>query len=134
MKILVVDDKQESLQRVERVLCELVEEEVQYVLCASANHAIDAIEKHRPDVLFLDWEFEVYPGAETGRGVAQWLIRYWRSPIAVATHTQRDEDEAREFFQGCGNVTHFVGSITGISISRVSEFVDYCQNKFKTVP
>lgn len=133
MKILVVDDSKESLQRVEEVLRELVEEEVQYVLCSSASRAIDAIEEYKPNVLFLDWQFEIDPGTETGRGVAQWLIRYWRSPIAVATHTQRNEDEARRLFEGCGNVTHFVGCDVGVSFARTKQFVEYCQTKFKTV-
>lgn len=108
-KILIVDDHKYALEKIQRY-CVGYEAEVFTVLCYSAIAAIQAIRENEPDILFLDYSFyDSFTYEDTnGAEVARWIDRNYIKPIAVASHTARDEKEARRLFEGCRCVTHFV--------------------------
>lgn len=128
MKILIVDDNEFILKLLERWVVRLwpaeVPHEVVGVCCLSADRAIDAVRRHEPDVLFLDYVLGEAHQPETGRDVALWIDQKYEKPICVATHTSHSD--AREIFAGVRCVTHFV------SISdpkAISEFIEVCTNR-----
>lgn len=108
-RILVVDDHEYVLEKFHRY-CAGYDAEFIAVLCNSAIDAIRAIRTYEPDILFLDYSFYDNANNEetTGKEVASWIDHSYIKPIMVATHTAREEEEARQLFSGCKCVTHFV--------------------------
>jgi DNA-binding LytR/AlgR family response regulator len=107
-KVLIIDDEDYVLSMLCTICKSLGFEEITTVLCRSAEDAETAIVENEPDILFLDYQFSTRAGAKTGADIAKWIDDYYELPIAVATHTYRDENKARTLFEETKCVTHFV--------------------------
>ncbi|OFV91785.1 MAG: hypothetical protein A3H95_02365 [Acidobacteria bacterium RIFCSPLOWO2_02_FULL_64_15] len=89
--------------------------------CLSADEAIEAIQEYQPDILLLNYSFR--GGDKTGRDVALWMDRNYRSPIRVAAHSDRSEEDLRQLFKGTECVKYF------ISGDRIKDFIEDCTRK-----
>jgi CheY-like chemotaxis protein len=120
--VLIVDDFKKVLT-ILRTICESLGLKIAIttVLCKSANEAIRAIMENKPDILFLDYQFNNDYKDRNGADVARWIDEKWNHSISVASHTLREEKEAREIFYGTKCVTHFVEH----DEKRIREFLEY---------
>ena len=111
-KILIVDDSDFVIKK---KLVPIIQSaahgkvEIIGVVCANAQAAIEAIKKHKPDLLFLDYTFEDNYEAETGGNVALWIDENYKDKIIVMTHTDRPRSLAKLLFSGIKCVRCFVG-------------------------
>mgnify|MGYP001445069356 CR=1 FL=1 len=121
-KVLIVDDFEHILAKL-RSICESFGFEIAIttVLCKNAEEAERAIAENEPDILFLDYQFTNNYNDRNGADVARWIDKTYELPIAVATHTQRSEEESRELFSGTRCITHFVKH----DKERIREFLEH---------
>ncbi|MBI4204675.1 MAG: hypothetical protein HY527_06585 [Betaproteobacteria bacterium] len=93
------------------------------VYCAWADEAIEAIKEYRPDILLLNYAF--LQDEKTGRDVARWIDQNYRTPIRVAAHSDRSEEDLRQLFAGTECVKDFICG------DRIKEFVEDCTREEK---
>jgi CheY-like chemotaxis protein len=65
-RVLVADDN----PLIRKMLCQLLEREDDYDICAEAGNGQEAIElalKHRPDLIILDWAMPLLNGVDAAR-------------------------------------------------------------------
>ena len=126
-KVLIVDDRGPELDRLKRRIDLFWPPEIPVktsaVYCAWADEAIEAIKEYRPDILLLNYAFR--GDEKTGRDVARWIDQNYRTPIRVAAHSDRSEEDLRELFRGTECVKDF------ISGDRIKEFIEHCTSKEK---
>jgi len=70
IKVIIVDDEPDARESLSRV-CEQFEELVLVAQCGDGESAINAIEKHRPDIVFLDIEMPEKGGFEVASHTMQ---------------------------------------------------------------
>jgi hypothetical protein len=91
------------------------------VYCAWADEAIEAIKEYQPDILLLNYAFR--GDEKTGRDVARWIDQTYRTPIRVAAHSDRSEEDLRQLFRGTECVKYFICG------DRIKEFIEDCTRK-----
>lgn len=125
IKILIVDDQGPVLEwlqgRIGIFWPPDIAVKTTAVYCAWADEAIEAIKEYQPDILLLNYAFR--HDERTGRDVARWIDQNYRSPIRVAAHSDRSEEELRQLFSGTECVKYF------ISGESVRDFVEECTRK-----
>ena len=126
-KILIVDDDGSVLERLERRIDIFWPPDIPVktaaVYCAWADEAIEAIKEYQPDILLLNCAFR--NDEKTGRDVARWIDQNYRTPIRVAVHSDRSEEDLRQLFRGTECVKYF------ISGDRIKDFIEDCTRKEK---
>ena len=125
LKILIVGDQGSVLERIEgrmRIFWPPdIPAKTVAVFCASAVETIEAIKEYRPDILLLNDAFR--KDEKTGRDVARWIDQSYRTPIRVAVHSDRPEEDLRQLFSGAECVKYF------ISGDRIKDFIENCTRK-----
>ena len=127
IKILIVDDHGSVLERLERRIGIFWPPDIPVkttaVYCAGADEAIEAIKEYHPDILLLNYAFR--GDEKTGRDVARWIDQKYRTPIRVAAHSDRSEEDLRQLFRGTECVKYFICG------DRIKEFIEDCTRKEK---
>ena len=127
IKILIVDDQGAVLDRLKKRIAFFWPPDIRVkttaVYCAWADEAIEAIKEYRPDILLLNYAFR--KDEKTGRDVARWIDQHYRTPILVAAHSDRSEEDLRQLFSGTECVKCFICG------ERIKEFIENCTRKEK---
>jgi hypothetical protein len=120
VKILIVDDTGSVLEKLEGRIGIFWPPDIPVktvaVYCGWADEAIEAIKEYQPDILLLNYAFR--RDEKTGRDVARWIDQNYRTPICVAAHADRPEEDLRQLFRGTECVKYF------ISGDRIKDFVE----------
>ena len=119
-KILIVDDHVPVLEWLERRIGIFWPPDIPVktaaVFCAWADETIEAIKEYQPDILLLNYAFE--HDEKTGRDVARWIDQNYRTPIRVAVHSDRSEDDLRQAFRDTECVKYFICG------DRIKDFIE----------
>ncbi len=122
IKILIVDDHGSVLDRLKRRVGIFWPPDIPVktiaAYCAWADEAIEAIREYQPDILLLNYAF--VKDEKTGRDVARWIDQNYRTPIRVAAHSDRSEEDLRQLFTGTECVKCFIYE------DRIKEFIEDC--------
>ncbi len=127
MEILIIDDLYSRIYSMEWFIQETLKAlnctdyQIWPRRCDTAQEAINAISFIQPGIVFLDYSLTEN---ETCYAVAQWIDQNYPD-IKVATHTVREEEQARRLFAGTKCVTHFLGYDTK---KNTENFLKYCLN------
>ena len=127
VKILIVDDQGSVLdwlkRRIEIFWPPDIPVKTTAVYCVWADEVIEAIKEYQPDILLLNYAFR--NDEKTGRDVARWIDQNYRTPIRVAAHSDRSEEDLRQLFSGTECVKYFICG------ERIKDFVEECTRKEK---
>ena len=122
IKILVVDDQGPVLEWLERRIGIFWPPDIPVktvaVYCVTADEAIEAIKEYQPHILLLNYAFQ--RDEKTGRDVARWIDQKYRTPILVAAHSGRSEEDLRQLFRGTECVKYFICG------DRIKDFIEDC--------
>ena len=126
MVIIIVDDQGAVLDRIKKRIEFFWPPDIPMkataVYCGWAEEVVETIKEFRPDILLLNCVFKK-DNKRTGKDVARWIDQNYKRPMLVAAHSDRPEEEIREFFSGTQCVKYF------ISGDRFRDFVEYCTQK-----
>ncbi len=120
IRILIVDDHGPVLERLKGRIDIFWPPDIPVktaaVHCVGADEVIEAIKEYQPDILLLNYAFRA--DEKTGRDVARWIDQNYRTPIRVAVHSDRSEEDLRQLFRGTECVKYFICG------DRIGEFIE----------
>ena len=88
MKVLIVDDSQESRMLLGKILTKAFN--VQIIEVAQGKDALNKLSKEKPDVVFLDYEMPVMNGKEILQSIRS-MPEFLNLPVVMVTsHSEKD--------------------------------------------